>query len=346
MGKSYLLYFKYLNVRQELRACAIPVLLIIKAFKLALRLVFSYSFSRRRIKMDRFINHLLALHYVYPMSLRRLHPLLQADETLEILSYIAPSKLARILHIKSKAATNLLDKYRQLLELDMQHYYEQQNIVVVPFSSQFYPPELLEVYDPPAVIYCKGKIEILQKNKKLAIVGSRVATNYSQKSIDYIIPTLVAHDIVIVSGLAKGVDSMAHLATIQAKGYTIGVLGNGFTYMYPKLNKGLQREMEHNQLVITEYPPYIPPRKWNFPLRNRIISGISAAVLVTEAAEKSGTMSTVDYALNHGRNIFTIPGDIFSPLSKGPNALIQEGATPIWNGQQIIEELKKFSDAK
>ncbi|MBQ0139277.1 MAG: DNA-processing protein DprA [Kurthia sp.] len=296
--------------------------------------------------MDQLVNHLLALHYVQPMSVRRLQPLLQEDATLDILSYIAPSKLAQTLKMNSKQARQILEKYRQLLSFDMVMFYEQQNIVVVPFFSELYPSALLEVYDPPAVIYCKGKMEILQKNKKLAIVGSRTATNYSQKSIDVIVPELIAHDVVIVSGLAKGVDSMAHFSAIKEAGRTIGVLGNGFNHTYPKENANLQHEMEQNQLVITEYPPYMSPRKWNFPMRNRIISGISAAILVTEAAEKSGTMSTVDYGLNHGRNIFTIPGDIFSPLSKGPNALILEGATPIWNGQQIIEETKIFSGAK
>lgn len=293
--------------------------------------------------MDQLVRNLLALHYVQPMSIKRLQPLLQADKTLETLSYITPSKLAQYLKLTIQQSRRLLEKYHQLIKQDMKLYYEQQSIIAIPFFDEFYPIALLQVYDPPAVIYCKGNTELLQKNKKIAIVGSRKATNYSQKCLNHLMPELINNGIVIVSGLAKGVDSMAHRSAIEHSGQTIGVLGNGFAHIYPKQNEKLQRAMEMKHLVITEYPPHIPPRKWSFPMRNRIISGMSDGVLVTEAAGKSGTMSTVDYALNHGKNIFTIPGDIFSPLSKGPNALILEGATPIWNAQQIIEEMKEFN---
>lgn len=296
--------------------------------------------------MEQFDVNFLALHYVQPMPVNRLQPLLQEDPTLESLSYITPSKLALLLKMNQEKVRKLLENFLQVKERDLLQYYALQNIIPIPFYSSNYPKLLLEVFDPPAVLYCKGNSMLLQKNKKIAIVGSRNATSYSQKCIEFILPELISHDITIVSGLAKGADKMAHEATMKHRGTTIAVLGNGLDHIYPRENENLQREMEKSQLVITEYPPYMRPKKWHFPMRNRIISGLSSAILVTESAGKSGTMSTVDYALNHGRNIFSIPGDIFSPLSKGPNTLIQEGATPIWSGSKIIEETKNFMHTK
>lgn len=287
-------------------------------------------------------NNLLAFHYVHPLSLNRLALLLKEDATLENLTYINHKKLANLLNINEKKCREILDEYLRVKNTDFVEYYAHQQIVPIAFFDAEYPLNLLDVYDPPTVLYCKGHLAILQKTKKLAIVGSRESTNYSQKCLDIILPELISHDIVIVSGLAKGTDQMAHSTAIRLQGSTIAVLGNGLNHTYPRVHDNLQLYMEQYQLVLSEYPPYMPPRKWQFPMRNRIISGMSDAVLVTEAAKKSGTMSTVDYGLNHGRNIFSIPGNIFSPLSEGPNRLIQLGATLIWNGNQIIEETQKF----
>lgn len=286
--------------------------------------------------------NLLALHYVHPMTLKQLSLLLKDDASLENFEYMTSAKLAKLLHINIKTSEKIVVEFNRVKQTDFIDYYAQKQITPIPFYSSKYPPNLLDVYDPPAVLYCKGNITILQKSKKIAIVGSRESTNYSQKCLDIILPKLISHDIVIVSGLAIGADQMAHSTAIKLQGSTIAVLGNGLDHSYPKAHDSLQKYMEQHQLVITEYPPYMSPKRWQFPMRNRLISGLSDAILVTEAAKKSGTMSTVDYGLNHGRNIFSIPGNIFSPLSEGPHLLIQLGATPIWNGDQIIEETQKF----
>ena len=132
---------------------------------------------------------------------------------------------------------------------------------------------------------------------------------------------------------------MAHEAAIAYGGKTIAVLGHGLFHLYPKENKFLANEISKNHLLITEYPPYVTPERWTFPMRNRIISGLSNAVVVTEAANKSGTMSTVEHALDNGKDIYAVPGPVTSRLSDGPNKLIDEGAQPLWNWYQIVESL-------
>ena len=130
---------------------------------------------------------------------------------------------------------------------------------------------------------------------------------------------------------------MAHEAAIDYGGKTIAVLGHGFFHLVSKRKSSLAEEIAKNHLLLTEYPPYVKPERWTFPMRNRIISGLSNAVVVTEAADKSGTMSTVEHALDHGKDIFAVPGPITSILSAGPNKLLDEGAKPVWNGFQIVE---------
>ena len=156
-----------------------------------------------------------------------------------------------------------------------------------------------------------------------------------------IVPPLVENNTVIVSGLAKGADAMAHKAAIFYGGKTIAVLGHGLFHLYPYENKELANEISENHLLISEYPPYVKPERWTFPMRNRIISGLSDAVIVTESASKSGTMSTVEHALDHGKHIFAVPGSVMSSLSEGPNKLIDEGAQPLWNGFQVVGSLLK-----
>ena len=288
------------------------------------------------------IHQLLALHYVYPLTLKAYKRLIQSIDSLENLSTTSPTRLANILQISLNKSENILREYVKMLEVNLLEAYSSQSIVPISFKNKWYPKELFELIDPPTVFYAKGDVSLLTRTNKIAVIGARNATNYSSMALDFIIPPLVEKDYVIVSGLAKGADSIAHSATIRYGGKTIGVLGSGFFHIYPKENRSLALEMEKSHLLITEYPPYVEPRKWQFPMRNRIISGISEAVIVTEAALSSGTLITTDHALDHGKDIFVVPGPINSELSKGTNLLLKEGAIPIWNGYQIIEERKMF----
>ncbi len=291
------------------------------------------------------MNHLqevLSFHYVYPLPLNKFQVLMKSIESTSKIIETSPTNLAKILSISTKNAERILSNYKQVLSINLTDFYNSLAIRAIPFTSEYYPESLHDLLDPPMILYAKGDISLLKQSRKIAIIGSRKATNYSSLALDYIVPPLVEQNVVIVSGLAKGADSLAHWATIKYGGKTIAVLGHGFSHLYPLENKELACEIENNHLLLTEYPPYVGVQKWQFPMRNRIISGISKAIVVTEASLKSGTLITTDHALEHGKDIFVVPGPILKEQSKGTNSLLREGAIPIWNGQQIIEELKLF----
>ncbi|WP_391121205.1 DNA-processing protein DprA [Psychrobacillus sp. L3] len=288
---------------------------------------------------ERWINRFLALHYVFPVPLNKIETLIEFDPTLFELAKMQTNKLSEILKISQKRAIQLKEMYQKFVETPFLQIYEKHRITPIIYTNPNYPLSLKNLYDPPAVLYVKGNISLLNMPKKIAIIGSRDATEYSENSIKMILPPLIEQNFVVVSGLAKGADTMAHEITIQLGGKTIAVLGTGLFHTYPRVNEGLAEKMSKNHLLVTEYPPYITPKKWNFPMRNRIISGLSQGIVITEAKEKSGTVSTMEHALENGKEIFAIPGAIDSPLSAGPHLLILEGAKPIWNGYQILEEL-------
>lgn len=288
------------------------------------------------------VKNLLTLHYVYPLTLNKFQQLLQNIDNFEQLETIPVSYLAQLLNIDEKKAFSLKKDYARALNRCIEQEYANENIHAIPFNSENYPQKLFQLVDPPVVLYAKGDISLLNYDKKIACIGSRKATAYSSHALHEIIPPLIANNYVIVSGLAKGADSLAHRAAIHYGGKTIAVLGHGFHYIYPKCNEDLARFIAKNQLLITEYPPHFGPKKWHFPMRNRIISGLSDALVVTEAAVKSGTLITTEHALEHGKDVFVVPGPITSIESTGTNKLLREGAIPIWNGQQIIEELQMF----
>ncbi|EGA89519.1 protein smf [Planococcus donghaensis MPA1U2] len=285
-----------------------------------------------------FTERLLALHYVYPKSLQKLLPLLADDPNLAKLERKSLNEIMWLLNIKLEQAIKLKASYSQSLTYPLQETYAKYKILPISYQHPLYPESLLELIDPPAILYAKGDLTLLKNSRKIAIIGSRKATSYSQKALQKIVPPLVEKDFVIVSGLAKGADAMAHQKAIDLGGRTIAVTGSGFLHPYPKENASLNHIIEERHLVLTEYPPYMRPQKWNFPMRNRIISGLSKGIIVTEAQVKSGTLSTIEHALDHGKDIFAVPGSIDSLLSEGPHKLILEGAKPVWNGWQVLEE--------
>lgn len=199
---------------------------------------------------------------------------------------------------------------------------------IISFFDQVYPQKLREIYRPPLILFAQGNLKLLQENV-ITIVGSRQATDYSQLVLNKIVPQLVKSNFVIASGLAMGVDVMAHSATLNNGGKTIAVIGNGLNHFYPERNSQIQRQIINEGLVLSEYLPDTPPRPFRFPERNRILAGIANSVIVTEAKEKSGSLITANIALQENRNIYAVPGPINSQLSIGPNKLIAAGATPI-----------------
>ncbi len=211
----------------------------------------------------------------------------------------------------------------------------------ISIDSEDYPKQLKEIYDPPLKLYVLGNKQLL-KEKGIAIVGSRKATEYGKNVAQQISKQLSEAGINIISGLALGIDSYAHLGTLQKEniGKTIAVLGSGLDKIYPKENIELARRIiKSGGCIVSEYPIGTSASKLNFPQRNRIISGLSKGVLVVEAGEKSGSLITADFALEQGREVFAVPGDINKENSKGTNDLIKQGAKIVTSYIDIMYEI-------
>ena len=201
-----------------------------------------------------------------------------------------------------------------------------------------YPARLKEIYDYPPLIYVRGSL-LPQDEWCLAVVGTRRATVYGRQVTEEIVADLSQSKITIVSGLAKGIDSVAHHSALEAGGRSIAILGCGLDIVYPAENANLARRIIHQGALISEYPLGTKPKAENFPRRNRIMSGLSLGVLVVEAGKTSGAMITAHLAAEQNREVFAIPGSILSPVSKGTNHLIQEGAKLVRDYTDILEEL-------
>lgn len=215
---------------------------------------------------------------------------------------------------------------------------ERYKIKVLVCEDAEYPARLKEIYDYPPVLYVRGGLPD-EDEPCLAVVGTRRPTIYGRQVTEEIVADLAQSGITIISGLARGIDSVAHRAALEAGGKTVAVFGCGLDIVYPAENARLaQAIMEHGGLV-SEYPLGVKPKPDNFPLRNRIMSGLSLGVLVVEAGEKSGALITAEQALAQNREVFAIPGSILSPASQGTNRLIQEGAKLVRNYTDILQEL-------
>ena len=203
-------------------------------------------------------------------------------------------------------------------------------------ENEKYPILLKQIYDPPKCLYVMGNIEILN-NQSIAIVGCREATEYGKKAATYFSYNLAKQNVTIVSGLARGIDSYSHIGTLKANGKTIAVIGSGLDIIYPKENEQLAKKIvEQGGAIISEYPLGTRPQKEYFPARNRIISGISQATLVIEAKEKSGSLITADFAMEQGKDVYSVPGNINSKNSVGTNNLIKDGAIPVSKFSDIL----------
>ncbi|APT19183.1 DNA protecting protein DprA [Amylolactobacillus amylotrophicus DSM 20534] len=199
---------------------------------------------------------------------------------------------------------------------------------VISFFDAAYPEKLREIYRPPLLLFYQGDIRLLNGHG-VAIVGARKNSAYSRQILQELVPALVAKQKIIISGLAEGVDCLAHEYALAAGGATIGIIGSGVNHFYPERNHALQKQVAKKGLLLSEYLPDTPPARFRFPERNRLIAGVAEDVVVTEARQRSGSLITANVALQENRNVFAIPGPITSPLSAGTNELIAAGATPI-----------------
>ncbi len=221
---------------------------------------------------------------------------------------------------------------------------EKENVKIIPFSSDQFPHNLKQIYDPPLVLYVKGNI-LKSDTLALAIVGARRCSYYGRTQAERFARQLAQVGFCIVSGMARGIDTNVHTGAIKGKGRTIAVLGSGLGSVYPRENKELSEKIASNGAVISELPMSTPPNNRNFPPRNRIISGLSLGVLVIESTLRSGSSITAKWALEHGKEVFAVPGNIDSNYSRGTNKLIKDGAKLVEDINDIVEELGPLAES-
>lgn len=219
-----------------------------------------------------------------------------------------------------------------------QKIFERENISVILAGDHDYPEPLSHIYDHPTILYIKGRVSGLEN--ALGVVGTRRTSSYGRQACETIVRELARNNITIVSGLAVGIDTIAHTTTLAVGGLTIAVLGSGISYdaIYPAVNKKLtEKIIASGGALVSEYPPTMKGELWTFPLRNRIIAGLSRGVLVVEAPIKSGALITSECAVECGRDVFAVPGDIFSTKSEGTNTLLKRGAAPATSANDIFD---------
>ncbi|MBE7534755.1 MAG: DNA-protecting protein DprA [Anaerolineales bacterium] len=249
----------------------------------------------------------------------------------------APSELAEAgLGLK---VIERVTQARKGIDLDkVWEHIEKQGIKILVWRDQAYPQRLKEIDQPPPVLYIRG--EYLPDDLfAVAIVGTRRATPYGRQITEELSAFLAANGMTVISGLARGVDAVAHQSTLKAGGRTIAVLGSGVDKIYPPEHRALAEQMMERGAIISDYAPGTPPDASNFPPRNRIISGLSLAVVVVEAGETSGALITAEFAAEQGREVFAVPGSILAPQSKGTNKLIQNGALPLLSVNDLMQAL-------
>lgn len=288
---------------------------------------------------------------------KKIQSLLEEYKDPKTIYHLKEKDLYKIKGIGEKSIKHMVNpQIRESVERHIQ-YMIKNEIDIISIHNSKYPKILKEIYDPPISLYVKGNTNILNQ-KAIGIVGCREASQYGKSVAKYFSYHLAQEGINVVSGLAKGVDSYAHIGTICVAresylpsnitkqcgkrgncGKTVAVVANGLDIIYPKENEMLQEEiLRTGGAIITEYPLGTKPERMNFPARNRIISGISKGILVVEAKEKSGTLITVDFALEQGRDVFVVPGNINSSNSVGTNCLIKQGAKLVTNYREIFKE--------
>lgn len=226
-------------------------------------------------------------------------------------------------------------------DLDVDRLWQQvqaQGVTVVTSEDEAYPSRLLEIEQPPPVLFVRGQW-LPEDEAAVAVVGTRRITSYGRQVTEHLTTHLASRGVTIVSGLARGVDEAAHNAALAAGGRTIAVLGSGVDRIYPAENRGLAEKLMQRGALISDFPLGTPPDRNNFPPRNRIISGLSLATVVVEAGETSGALITAGFAAEQGREVFAVPGSILAPQSRGTNKLIQNGAFPLLTPDDVLQVL-------
>ena len=267
-------------------------------------------------------------------------------EKLQLIQIIGtPEKIFKLTEKQLREYTNSEEIIRKIINIEKRqeaekilNQIEKENIKLITIMDKEYPKKLHRIYDKPILLYAKGNTNLLKSLKKISIIGSRNCSEYGKMVTQKLSYMLAKKDYTIVSGMAKGIDSYAHKGTLTAKGNTIAILGSGVNYIYPEENKRLYNKiLEQNGLILSEYGIDTKPIPEYFPARNRLISGISDKILITEASRKSGTMITANFAIEQGKTVYAVPGNITSTRSEGTNELIKDGAILVNSLEDITD---------
>jgi len=283
----------------------------------------------------------IGLNMVLGVGKTLCHRLVKAFGSPKNVFLAARKELMGVERVGDKVARQILDfDLEQSLKREYQ-LAERRNVRILTIDDPQYPFLLKSIYDPPPVIYYKGTF-LDERSVPLAVVGTRKASSYGKMVTEKLCTALSEMGVCIVSGMARGIDTIAHKSALKLENPTIAVFGCGLEYTYPPESGSLRRQIEEQGAVISEFPMSTKPDRNNFPARNRVISGLSHGTLVVEAGEKSGALITAQFALEQGREVFAVPGNIFSSESRGTHALLKMGAKLADSPEAVVEE---FSDA-
>ena len=282
--------------------------------------------------------HWLALRVAPGLGTRKAGQLIEVFKTPQAVFRASRSELEAV-GLAASVAQSIASGCAFEEAVDQQHKLAEAGATLVPITDPRYPPRLRDIYDPPPMLFARGRVELMA-SLMLAIVGTRRPTAYGTTAAERLARDLAAAGLTVVSGMARGIDTCAHKAVLEACGDTIAVFGCGVDQVYPVENRKLAQEIANKGLLISEFPMAAPAYPQNFPVRNRIISGMSAGVLVVEGGEYSGSAITAKLAAEQNREIFAVPGNITSKVSWGPNLLIKQGAKLVQEWNDVVVELK------
>jgi DNA processing protein len=281
---------------------------------------------------------LIFLHHCEGLTWKHIKNILIADPKLtDVFKMDIPSMMMSFA-LSEQMARRLKTFVNQKRSTYIMNVLKKNSISAISVFQQEYPPSLRTIFDPPWVLYGKGDWSTLKQDKIISVVGTRNPSSNGKLALKKVLCPLLENDWVAVSGLAKGIDTYAHQLCLLKSVRTAAVLGSGLLSIYPKENSKLSEEISENGILLSEFPPYAAPKRWHFPLRNRIISGLGKATLVAEARTKSGSLITADQALEQGRDVYAFPGSILEECAAGTNFLIQNGAKLVMCADDITNE--------
>jgi DNA processing protein len=283
------------------------------------------------------LKYWLALSRISGLGPKKFEALLQSFDSMED-AWIAGKRDLTAAGLDARTAGRIAEERAEIYPDTELERLESAGVTAIPRTSADYPAGLKEIYDPPAVIFIRGEFAEADK-RSIAVVGTRRPTPYGREACRRLSEDLARNCVTVISGLARGIDGVAHEAALDAGGRTIAVLGSGLDRIYPGEHVQLARRIAENGVVVSEFPLGSRPDARNFPRRNRILSALTLGTMVIEAPMKSGAMLTVEHAVQQNRDVFAVPGTIFSEPSKGTNWLIQQGAKLVSNARDVLDEL-------